>query len=111
QYPIGRLSDRIGRRKIQVGGLAVYALASVLFAFTGTPVLALVFRALQGCGAGVVDVANAATIGEMVPESHQGRAFGVFYGSRTVAMAIGPFFGGLAGVGGMKWVFIAAAAA
>jgi MFS family permease len=111
QYPIGRLSDRIGRRKIQVGGLAVYALASVLFAFTGTPVLALVFRALQGCGAGVVDVANAATIGEMVPQSHQGRAFGVFYGSRTVAMAIGPFFGGLAGVGGMKWVFILAAAA
>lgn len=111
QYPLGRLSDRIGRRKIQVGGLATYAVASVLFAVIGTPVLALVFRALQGCGAGVVDVANAATIAEVVPESHRGRAFGSFYGARNIAMAIGPFIGGLAGVGGMRWVFLMAAAA
>ena len=76
QYPLGRLSDRIGRRKIQVGGLVTYAAASVLFAVIGTPLLALFFRALQGCGAGIVDVANAATIAEVVPESHRGRAFG-----------------------------------
>ncbi len=111
QYPLGRLSDRIGRRKIQVAGLSTYAVASVLFAFIGTPALALVFRALQGCGAGVVDVANAATIAEVVPESHRGRAFGSFYGARNIAMAIGPFFGGLAGVGGMRWVFLLAAGA
>jgi MFS family permease len=111
QYPLGRLSDRIGRRKIQVGGLATYAVASVLFALAGAPMLALVFRALQGCGAGIVDVANAATIAEVVPASHRGRAFGTFYGSRNVAMAIGPFIGGLAGIAGMKWVFLLAAAA
>lgn len=111
QYPIGRLSDRIGRRQIQIGGLAVYAAATVLFVLTADPILALVFRALQGCGAGVVDVANAATIGEVVPETHRGRAFGTFYGSRTVAMAIGPFFGGIAGVGGMRYVFLGAALA
>jgi MFS family permease len=111
QYPLGRLSDRIGRRKVQVGGLATYAVASVLFALAGAPVLALVFRALQGCGAGVLDVANAATIAEVVPASHRGRAFGKFYGSRNVAMAIGPFIGGLAGISGMKWVFLLAAVA
>jgi DHA1 family multidrug resistance protein-like MFS transporter len=111
QYPLGRLSDRIGRRKVQVGGLATYAVASVLFALAGAPLLALVFRALQGCGAGIVDVANAATIAEVVPASHRGRAFGTFYGSRNVAMAIGPFIGGLAGIEGMKWVFLLAAVA
>jgi DHA1 family multidrug resistance protein-like MFS transporter len=111
QYPLGRLSDRIGRRKIQVGGLATYAVASVLFAVVGAPVLALVFRALQGCGAGIVDVANAATIAEVVPESHRGRAFGSFYGARNVAMAVGPFIGGLAGIGGMRWLFLIAAGA
>jgi DHA1 family multidrug resistance protein-like MFS transporter len=111
QYPLGRLSDRIGRRKIQVGGLATYAVASVLFALVGAPWLALVFRALQGCGAGIVDVANAATIAEVVPPSHRGRAFGTFYGARNVAMAVGPFIGGLAGIEGMKWVFLLAAVA
>lgn len=110
QYPLGRLSDRIGRKKVQIGGLAVYAAASILFGLVVSPVGALVFRALQGVGGGVVDVANAATIGEVVPESYRGRAFGALFGSRTVGMAVGPFFGGLFGLGGMKWMFFAAAA-
>ncbi len=111
QYPMGRLSDRIGRRKVQVAALVTYAVASLLFAFAGAPILALLLRALQGAGAGVVDVANAATIGEAVPASHRGRAFGSFYGARTVAMAVGPFIGGFAGVAGMRWVFLVAAGA
>ncbi len=110
QYPLGRLSDRIGRRQIQVVGLAVFAAASLLFAFATSPALALLFRALQGAGAGSVDVANAATIGDVVPASHRGRAFGTFYGARTVAMAVGPFFGGLVGISGMRWLFLASAA-
>lgn len=110
QYPLGRLSDRIGRRTIQICGLATYVLATILFAFVSAPLAALAFRALQGAGVGVVDVANAATIGEVVPESHRGRAFGALYGMRTVGMAIGPFLGSLLGVGGMRWIFLGAAA-
>ncbi|MGH9296345.1 MAG: MFS transporter [Acidimicrobiales bacterium] len=110
QYPIGRLSDRIGRKKIQVGGLVAYSVATVLFAFVSAPFAALAFRALQGAGTGVVDVANSATIGEVVPEAQRGRAFGALYGTRTVGMAIGPFLGGLAGIGGMRWIFLGAAA-
>ncbi len=110
QYPLGRLSDRIGRKKVQIGGLIVYAVASILFGLIVSPVGAFVFRALQGAGGGVVDVANAATVGEVVPEQYRGRAFGALFGSRTVGMAIGPFFGGLFGLGGMEWMFFAAAA-
>jgi DHA1 family multidrug resistance protein-like MFS transporter len=110
QYPLGRLSDRIGRRTIQIAGLVTYAAATVLFFFFSAPLAALVFRALQGAGTGVVDVASAATIGEVVPRSAQGRAFGALYGMQTVGMAIGPLVGGLVGLGGMRWVFLAAAA-
>lgn len=111
QYPLGRLSDRIGRRSIQIGGLAAYAIGSILFALVAAPVAALLFRALQGAGAGIVDVANAATIGDVVPESHRGRAYGALWGSRTAGMAIGPLFGGIVGFGGMRYLFLAAAAA
>ncbi|MHB1987011.1 MAG: MFS transporter [Acidimicrobiales bacterium] len=110
QYPLGRLSDRVGRRTIQLSGLVTYAIATVLFAFVSAPLAALVFRALQGAGTGIVDVANAATIGEVVPAGQRGRAFGALYGMRTVGMAIGPFIGGLLGVGAMRWIFLAAAA-
>ena len=109
QYPVGRLSDRIGRRPIQLGGLVAYAAASTAFALLGTPVAALFVRALQGAGAGVVDVANNATIGEIVPAPQQGRAYGALFGSRTVGLAIGPFIGGLVGIGAMRWLFVGAA--
>ncbi len=109
QYPAGRLSDRIGRRPIQLGGLGLYAAASVAFAFAGEPVTALFLRALQGTGAGVVLVASAAVIGETVPEGWRGRAFGLFYGCSTAGLAIGPLAGTLVGPGSMNVLFLAAA--
>ena len=38
QYPIGRLSDRIGRRPVQLGGLLTFAVASAVFALIGPPI-------------------------------------------------------------------------
>lgn len=109
QYPAGRVSDRIGRRPIQFAGLGIYSAASVAFAFAGQPAVALVLRALQGAGAGIVLVASAAVIGEAVPEGWRGRAFGVFYGSSTAGLAIGPFVGSLVGAGSMRPLFLSAA--
>jgi DHA1 family multidrug resistance protein-like MFS transporter len=111
QYPIGRLSDRVGRRPVQLSGLVTYAVASAAFALIGTPIAALFVRGLQGAGAGVVDVANNATVGEVVSPSQQGRAYGALFGSRTVGLAIGPLVGGAVGLSGMRWLFVAAALA
>lgn len=111
QYPAGRLSDRIGRRPLQLAGLCVYAGASVAFAFAASPLAAVAWRGLQGMGSGVVDVASAAVIGERVSPHWRGRAYGAFYGARTAGLAVGPLVGSLLGAGSMRIVFFAAAAA
>jgi MFS family permease len=109
QYPVGRLSDRIGRRPVQIAGLITYAAASLAFVAFSAPLMALLLRALQGAGAGATDVASAAVIGETAAPAARGRAFGLFYGFRTAGLAIGPLAGSILGIGSMKIVFAGAA--
>ena len=111
QYPVGRLSDRIGRRPIILGGLVVFAVGSVGFALTSGPGPAIVFRALQGVGAGAVTVASAAILGTELPLDERGGAFGALYGSQMLALAIGPLLGTLGGLSSMGLLFVSAAVA
>ena len=61
----GPLSDAIGRRRVILGGLAVFALASAGCALsTGLPML-LAFRALQGMSAGVGMIVGRAVIRDL----------------------------------------------
>ncbi len=111
QYPVGRLSDRVGRRPVVLGGLLVFAAGSVGFAVLTGAFPAIAFRALQGVGAGSVTVASAATIGTEVDPAERGAAFGALYGSQMLALAVGPLVGSIAGEQRMDLLFLAAAVA
>ncbi len=111
QYPVGRLSDRVGRRPVVLGGLLVFAAGSVGFAVLTGALPAIAFRALQGVGAGSVTVASAATIGTEVDPAERGAAFGALYGSQMLALAVGPLVGSIAGEQRMDLLFLAAAVA
>ena len=50
QIPFGVISDRIGRRPVVLGGLALFVAGSLLGAFAGTPPLLLASRVLQAMG-------------------------------------------------------------
>lgn len=109
QLPGGRLADRMGRRGVQVGGLALFALGSVGFLVIGAAVPALVFRALQGAGTGLTQVAGAALIGDVAPEGVRGRAYSALYGGEIAGLAVGPLVGSFLGVQRMPLIFAAAA--
>jgi DHA1 family multidrug resistance protein-like MFS transporter len=108
QLPGGRLADRMGRRAVQVGGLALFALGSAGFLVTGVAVAALTFRALQGAGTGLTQVAGAALIGDVTPEGVRGRAYSALYGGEIGGLAVGPLVGSLLGVQRMSLIFAAA---
>jgi DHA1 family multidrug resistance protein-like MFS transporter len=110
QYPLGRLSDRLGRRSLLVGCLVAEGLATVAFAVP-LPVVAYIgLRALQGIGAGGVALLAAAVIAEVVPLEQRGRAFGVLYGSQMAGTAVGPAVGTVVGMWSMAALFVGSGA-
>lgn len=110
QYPLGRLSDRIGRRSLLLGSLLLEAGATAALALP-VPVASYVgLRALQGVGAGGVAVLAAAIVAGAVPEEARGRAFSVLFGAQMAGTAIGPAVGTLVGTWSMTALFLGAGA-
>ena len=75
QYAAGHLADRIGHRIVMIGGLAVYAVASLGFLMSVGAGGYVALRGLQGLGAGALQLGGLALIGLVVPLEQRGRAF------------------------------------
>ena len=106
QYAAGHLADRIGHRIVMIGGLAVYAVASLGFLMSVGAGGYVALRGLQGLGAGALQLGGLALIGLVVPLEQRGRAFSRVFAAQLSGMAIGPLFGAIAGVDHMAWLFV-----
>src|SRR6476646_5704651 len=106
QYAAGHLADRAGHRRVMIGGLAIYAVASLGFLLSVSAGGYVALRGLQGLGAGALQLGGLALIGLVVPLEHRGRAFSRGFAAQLSGMAIGPLFGAIAGVDHMAWLFV-----
>jgi DHA1 family bicyclomycin/chloramphenicol resistance-like MFS transporter len=90
----GPLSDAIGRRRVIIGGLAVFTLASVACALsTDLPAL-LLFRAVQGLSAGVGLIVGRAVIRDVLHGDDAQRLMSQVMMIFGIAPAIAPIIGG-----------------
>lgn len=90
----GPLSDAIGRRRVIIGGLAVFTLASVACALsTDLPTL-LFFRAVQGLSAGVGLIVGRAVIRDVLHGDDAQRLMSQVMMIFGIAPAIAPIIGG-----------------
>jgi DHA1 family solute carrier family 18 vesicular amine transporter 1/2 len=110
--PMGRISDRVGRKLPMVSGMATLALATLLFAFVrGLPGL-FVARLIQGAADGVTWVVGLALIADLYPPAERGRIMGIVMACTSFGFTIGPSIGGwLYEMGGMTLPFVAVAIA
>ncbi|MGW0802694.1 MFS transporter [Nonomuraea sp. NPDC002799] len=91
----GRLADVFGARRVFLGGLAVFTLASLAagLATSGTALIAA--RAVQGVGAALLTPTALALISQIFPDpGERGRAVGIWSISGALSMALGPAAGG-----------------
>ena len=90
----GRLSDMYGRKVFYYAGLLIFVAGSLLCGLSHTMTQMIVFRGLQGLGAGIL-LANAfIVIGDLFPPSERGKYQGLTAGVFGIAAVVGPVLGG-----------------
>jgi MFS family permease len=92
----GRAADLLGRRRILVAGLAVYAGASLAGGLAPTPALLLIARALQGLGGALVFPATLSLVNSTFLEGRErNRAVAVWGAAGAAGLVIGVLLGGV----------------
>lgn len=105
---MAKLSDIYGRRKIYMLDVGLFALGSVMLAFSGQVGFwfLLAGRAVQGFGAGGIFPVASAVIGDTFPPEKRGGALGWIGAVFGLAFIIGPVMGGLLLGLGWQWLFV-----
>jgi len=103
---VGPLSDRVGRKKILIFGLALFTIASFLTYHVSTFNALVILRALTGLAAGTLSTSALSFAGDYYPYEQRGRAMGILSMGYFVAFVIGVPAGALAASRlGWQWVF------
>jgi len=92
---VGRLGDVIGRRRLMLGGISLFTLASALCGIAPSLWLLIAARVFQGLGAAIMMALTMAMVGEAVPKEKTGSAMGLLGTMSAVGTALGPTLGGV----------------
>ena len=92
--PMGRLSDHVGRRKIYVIGNYIFALATLVCAFSPGSIFLIGGRLLQGLGGAMMFATSMALITEIYPPRERGRAIGTTVTAVYLGLSLAPAVGG-----------------
>jgi EmrB/QacA subfamily drug resistance transporter len=93
--PFGRLADIYGRKKINLWGVAVFMVASVVVALSVSAVTLLVGRVLQGFGGAMIFSTAIPILVSATPVSRRGRALGIVVACVYFGLSVGPLLGGV----------------
>ncbi|MER8185146.1 MFS transporter [Kitasatospora sp. NPDC094015] len=103
----GALADRVGRRRVYLAGLVLFALASLACGLASGPDQLIAFRVLQGVGGAAMFATTMALLSHAYQGRDRGVAFGVWGAVNGAAAAAGPIVGGLLTEHfGWRWIFL-----
>ena len=103
----GSLGDLLGRRKIFVMGVAIFAVASAGCGFASNIHQLIVARSIQGVGAALLVPGSLAIISASFDEKSRGQAIGTWSGFTAITTAVGPVLGGwLVEHASWRWAFL-----
>ena len=103
----GSIADRIGRRSVFAGGLAIFSLASLAAGLAPNATVLNISRAVQGIGGAAMFAVSLALVAqEFAAGRERATAMGVYGAVIGAAVAVGPLVGGIVTDAlGWRWVF------
>jgi EmrB/QacA subfamily drug resistance transporter len=90
----GKLADLYGRRLIYLVGMGLFVVGSALCGLSQNMTELIVFRAIQGIGAGALMPVTMTIIGDIFPPDRRGKMQGLFGAIFGLSSVIGPAVGG-----------------
>src|ERR671918_169568 len=102
----GRMADLLGRRRLFIGGLILFAIASLAGGLASSPGMLIAARAVQGLGAALLSPAALSLVTVMFKEgAERNKAMGVWGAVAGSGGAVGVLLGGmLTEWAGWEWV-------
>jgi MFS family permease len=94
QYPLGRLSDRIGRKPVIVIGLILMAPATLALGLAASTYQLVGGRVFQGIASAAIGAPALALIGDISPSGGEGRQMSLIAMSFFLGTSIGPLMAG-----------------
>ena len=91
----GKLSDLYGRKPVMLFGIAVFLLGSVLAGLAWSMPSMIVFRLIQGIGAGSIQPIAVTIVGDLYAAHERGKIQGFLASVWAVSAVLGPLAGGL----------------
>ncbi|RXZ82102.1 DHA2 family efflux MFS transporter permease subunit [Paenibacillaceae bacterium] len=91
----GKLADLFGRKRVYLIGITIFLTGSVLCGFARSITELIIFRGVQGLGAGALLPISMTIVADIYPPDKRGKFMGLFGAIFAISSIIGPALGGL----------------
>lgn len=101
----GKLSDMYGRKRFYLFGLIIFIIGSALCGLAQTMEQLIIYRVIQGIGAGALFPLTSTILFDIFPPEQRGKMSGIFGAVNGLASIIGPLLGSYLAEISWHWIF------